>query len=100
MKELVWDPDKDEWLKANRGLGFVEAAAEIEAGRLLATIAHHDRGKYGHQRIFVVEIRGYACCVPFVETEREIFLKTVYPSRKATRRFLAPWGVSSDEGRA
>lgn len=100
MKELVWDPDKDDWLKATRGIGFAEVAAAIDSGRLLTTIAHHDRGRYAHQKIFVVEIRGYACHVPFVETDREIFLKTVYPSRKATRRFLASRSIPPDEGRA
>jgi len=35
-----------------------------------------------------LDIGNYAYLVPFVETESEIFLKTIIPSRKATRKYL------------
>jgi len=44
--------------------------------------------KYGGQRVFVIEVEGYAYLVPFLETENEVVLKTVIPSRKATRQYL------------
>jgi hypothetical protein len=50
---------------------------------------HPNTEQYANQRIFVVRIRGYAYMVPFVETDDEIFLKTIIPSRKATRKYLA-----------
>jgi len=35
-----------------------------------------------------VIINDYAYLVPFVESEEEIFLKTVIPSRKATKEYV------------
>ncbi len=44
--------------------------------------------KYKNQKIFIVSINDYAYLVPFVEGEKEIFLKTIIPSRKATKTYL------------
>jgi len=55
---------------------------------LLDIVERPNQEGYGGQRIFIVNIREYAYLVPFVETEREIFLKTIIPSRKATRKYL------------
>ncbi|HEX3046225.1 MAG TPA: hypothetical protein VHY08_15825 [Bacillota bacterium] len=51
-------------------------------------IEHPNSQKYQGQRIFIVNINGYAYLVPFVETAREVFLKTIIPSRKATKVYL------------
>ena len=51
-------------------------------------IEHPNKEKYLHQRIFVVDINNYAFLVPYVESEKEIFLKTVIPSREATKLYL------------
>lgn len=51
-------------------------------GGLLAVLDHPN------QRMFVVRVRGYAYLVPFVETKQEVLLKTIIPSRKATRIYL------------
>jgi len=37
---------------------------------------------------FIVNMGNYAYLVPFVEDEAGIFLKTIIPSRKATRKYL------------
>ncbi len=55
---------------------------------LLDTIEHPNKKKYQNQRIFIVEINDYAYLVPFVEDERIIFLKTIIPSRKMTKKYL------------
>lgn len=55
---------------------------------LLDDLEHPNKMKYPDQRIFVVNIDGYACLVPYVENEDVIFLKTVIPSRKATKQYL------------
>jgi len=60
----------------------------LQAGRLLDDLAHPNDNKYPNQRIFIVEIDEYAWLVPYVENENEIFLKSVIPSRKATRHYL------------
>ena len=54
----------------------------------LRTLQHPNKSKFPNQRIWVVKVRGYAHLVPFVEPETEIFLKTIIPSRKATKQFI------------
>lgn len=54
----------------------------------MLTLAHPNQERYAHQRIWVVSFQGYAHMVPFVETNDEIFLKTIMPSRKATKQYL------------
>jgi len=60
----------------------------MEQGFLLDVLEHPNQEKYQGQKIFVVQIDEYAYLVPFVEDEREIFLKTIIPSGKATRKYL------------
>ena len=62
--------------------------AGINQGGLLTILGHPNQRKYPDQKIWVVRYREYAHLVPFVETEEEIFLKTIMPSRKATKQFL------------
>ena len=37
--------------------------------------------------IYAIEIEDYVYLVPFVETTDEVFLKTIIPSSKATKRY-------------
>jgi len=55
---------------------------------VLDILEHPKQDRYKGQRIFVVNVGGYAYLVPFVETENEVVLKTIIPSRKATKRYL------------
>lgn len=61
---------------------------EIARGNLLEIVEHPDQKRYGGQRLFVVGHDDYAFLVPFVEDDKAIFLKTIIPSRKATRHYL------------
>jgi hypothetical protein len=88
MKHYAWKNEKNQQLKAERKVSFEEAVFYVERGQLLDIVEHPNQERYGGQRIFIVKIRDYAYLVPFVETEREIFLKTVIPSRKATKDYL------------
>lgn len=88
MSTYVWDPEKNEWLIRNRGLSFERIICLIDAGAVLDVIQHPNAEKYPKQRMFIINIDNYAHLVPFVETESEIFLKTIIPSRKATRHYL------------
>jgi len=88
VKVLLWDVSKNERLKQERGITFEEVATKIEGGGALAVIDHPAPQKHPGQRIFMVEIRGYVYLVPFVEAEDHLFLKTVIPSRKATKQYL------------
>jgi hypothetical protein len=60
----------------------------IESGALLAIMPHPNPARYPRQRIMIVRIDDYAFLVPFVEDEDHVFLKTIIPSRKATRDFI------------
>lgn len=88
MKHFSWSPEKSEWLRKERGISFEEIVFHIEQGDLLDLLEHPNQERYAGQRIFVVAVEDYAYLVPFVESEEEIFLKTIIPSRKATRRYL------------
>jgi uncharacterized DUF497 family protein len=88
VKYFAWDEAKNERLKADRGVGFEEIVFHIERGDLLEVIEHPNQARYGGQRIFVVRRDDYVYLVPFVEDEHVVFLKTIIPSRKATRQYL------------
>ncbi|MEI1280634.1 BrnT family toxin [Leptospira venezuelensis] len=88
MKEYAWDSDKNEWLREERGISFEDILFQIEKGFLLDIYDHPNSKKYPGQKIFVIELDGYAYLVPFVESKSEIFLKTIIPSRKATRDYI------------
>ena len=88
MKFFDWNVEKNEWLRKVRGITFEEIVYHVQAGNLLDVIEHGKSGRYLGQRIFVVNVEGYVCLVPFVESEEAIFLKTIIPSRKMTKRYL------------
>jgi uncharacterized DUF497 family protein len=88
MKYFAWNPQKNERLKQERGVGFEEVVFHIERGDLLDILEHPNQARYTGQRIFVVNIDDYVDLVPFVEGEDEVFLKTIIASRKATNLYL------------
>lgn len=88
MKRFIWDADKNERLKRERDVSFGNVVVAIAMGDLLDTLDHPNRTKYPNQRMYIVRIRDYAYLVPFVESENEIALKTIIPSRRATRIYL------------
>ena len=88
MKPFRWNSEKNETVKAERGISFEGIVVSIEAGGLLDIVAHPNQSKYPRQRILVVACDNYAYLVPFVEEEDYFFLKTIIPSRKATRDYL------------
>jgi uncharacterized DUF497 family protein len=88
MKPFRWGTEKNEALKADRGISFESVVVAIESGGLLDILAHPNQAQYPRQRILVVAADNYAYLVPFVEEENYFFLKTIIPSRKATRDYL------------
>lgn len=88
MKPFRWPPGKNAELIAQRGLSFEQVVIAIESGGLLQVVAHPNPARYPRQKIMVVAWDGYAHLVPFVEEEDHYFLKTIIPSRKATRDFI------------
>ncbi len=88
MKYFSWNEEKNELLKQERQISFEDVVFYIAQGFLLDVLEYPNQEKYQGQKIFVVQIDNYAYLVPFVEGEQEIFLKTIIPSRKATRKYL------------
>jgi len=88
MKYINWNSEKNELLKKERGISFEIMAFQIEIENILDVLDHPNQDKYPGQKIFVIEFEEYAYFVPFIENEDEIFLKTIIPSRKATRDYL------------
>lgn len=88
MKYFSWNEEKNELLKNEREISFEDIVLFIEIGFLLDVLEHPNQGKYKGQKMFVVQIDDYVYLVPFVEDDKEIFLKTIIPSRKATKKYL------------
>jgi len=88
-KNLMYNYEKNEHLKRGRGIGFEDVVLSLENGDLLDDISHPNKEKYPNQDIFIifVRIKDYVYLVPYVETEDEIFLKTIIPSRKMNKKY-------------
>jgi len=87
VKPFSWNPEKNALLQAEREVSFEDVVFHILAGDILDTVDHPNQQRYPGQQIHVVAIEGYVYLVPFVESEEEVFLKTIIPSRKATQTY-------------
>ena len=81
MKEIRWNFEKNAWLKKERGVSFEELINATFIG-----LEKHSSKL--HQQFMVVEFRRYAWVIPYVEGEDYFFLKTAFPSRKHTKKYL------------
>ena len=88
MKPFRWSAEKNELLKLSRGVSFESIVVAVESDGLLDIVEHPNAAKYPNQRVLVVSFDGYVYLAPFVEEADYFFLKTVIPSRKATRDYL------------
>jgi len=85
-----YSAEKNALLKAERDISFDEVIAAIQNGQVLDVIRHPNKKKYPHQELMVIRIRGYVHMVPFLEQQDgSLFLKTVYPSRKAGKHYMS-----------
>ena len=80
MKEIRWNLTKNKRLKKIRGVSF----EEVIQGKLVKVKDHPQRK---HQNVMLFLHQNYIWAVPYVESENEIFLKTLYQSRKYTKWF-------------
>lgn len=88
MNQFDWDPEKNQQLIEERGISFEEVIFHLQSDGLLDDIKHPNQESYAHQRMYIVAIEDYAYLVPYVESNEAIFLKTIIPSRKATKQYL------------
>lgn len=89
MAKFKWNAEKNEILAKQRGITFEEIVQEIESGAKVIEADHPNKKKYPGQKILIVDIKKYAYLIPFVKDEEgSLFLKTIIPSRKATKKYL------------
>jgi uncharacterized DUF497 family protein len=88
MKLYDWDPEKNQQLIEERGISFEEVIFHLQSDSLLDDVEHPNQKEYSHQRMYVVLIEDYVYLIPYVESKNGIFLKTIIPSRKATKHYL------------
>ena len=88
MRIFRWNAEKNEILAKERGITFEEIVQRIESGAKVIETDHPNKDKYPNQKIMIIDIDNYTYLVPFVIEESEYFLKTIIPSRKATKKYL------------
>ena len=87
MKLINWNTKKNQWLKENRKISFEDVLYYLNNNLLIDDIEYPNKIKFPNQRMMVFEIKKYIYLVPYTETNNEIFLKTIIPSRKATKKY-------------
>jgi len=88
VKYFDWSQSKNNKLRDERDVCFEDVVVAISAGKLHDVLAHSNPAKSPNQHFYVVEIQSYIYIITFVEDEVKIFLKTIYPSRKLTKKYL------------
>ena len=87
-KTIRWDKAKNIQLQTRYGIGFEAIVRALKKGHLLDNRCHPNQEKYGHQNQLVVAIQDYVYVVPYINERYYWFLKTFFPSRKATRDYI------------
>jgi uncharacterized DUF497 family protein len=92
MKEertFKFDKDKNKKLLVDRGIDFERIILELNSNREFTIVEHPNKTQYPKQKMFIIEIKNYIYAVPFVQEKRNcFFLKTIFPSRKLTKKYL------------
>ena len=89
MSEFAWNDEKNGFLERTRGIGFEDVVFHIRNGDVLDVIRHPNKDRYPNQNIIILNVEDYVYLVPYVKEKGIRFLKTIIPSRKATRGYLA-----------
>lgn len=87
MKKIRFSSKKNKLLEQERGVSFLDVIDAVNENKVLAVINHTNKERFRYQKLFILILKSYVHVVPFVETEDEIFLKTIYPSRKYHRKY-------------
>lgn len=84
---IKFSEEKNLLLQETRGISFREAIGAIEKGKILDDLQNKN---YPNQKILVIKVKNYIYAVPYVVDQKRkiIFLKTVYPSRVLTKKYL------------
>lgn len=82
-----WSPEKNEWLKKERCISFEQIVFHLSQGDIWKTADHPAQRRYPGQKIYFVNVDGYIYLVPHLVEDDYVFLKTIIPSRRATRDY-------------
>ena len=85
---IQFSKEKNIILKQDRNISFEDIIVAINSNKVVDIINHTNLEKYPNQKMLIVNITNYIYIVPFVRTEKDIFLKTIIPSRKMTKKYL------------
>jgi uncharacterized DUF497 family protein len=88
VSKFAWNDEKNEFLRIARDVSFEEVVFHIQNGDVLDVIKHPNAARYPKQQIIVLNIEGYVYFVPYIKERGTRFLKTIIPSRKATKEYL------------
>jgi uncharacterized DUF497 family protein len=88
VSDFDWDDEKNELLKSTRGISFEDVVFHIQNGDVLDIIKHPNTARYPKQNIIVLNTEGYVYLVPYIKEKGTRLLKTIIPSRKATKEYL------------
>jgi len=80
--EFSFDSTMNDLLRRKRGVTFPMVIEAIAENGVLLNFDHPNHDRYPNQKVMVVELGGYAYCVPYVRQGNVLFLKTIYPSRR------------------
>lgn len=82
-----WSPAKNEWLKEHRNISFEQVIFHLSQGDVWKIADHPNQDRYPGQKIYFVIVEDYIHLVPHIIEREHIFLKTIIPSRRATRDY-------------
>ncbi len=86
--KFEWDSNKNEWLKKERKISFEQIIFHLLQGDLWKIADHPDQIRYPGQKIYFVILDNYIYLVPHLKQKNQIYLKTIIPSRKATKDYI------------
>ena len=87
---FLWKEDKNDLLKQQRNISFEQIVLSIENKQIVDVMEHPNQKKYKGQIVILVERDNYVYVVPasISDSGEECHLKTIFPSRKYTDKFL------------
>ena len=88
IMKYEWNPEKNKWLKKERNISFEQIIFHLSQGDVWKISDHPDQKNYPGQKIYFVIVENYIYLIPHIIEEKYTFLKTIIPSRKATKIYL------------